>query len=388
MRLKTIQQIKNLSKKRVIVRVDFNVPMKDGQVVDDFKIVQSLPTIKYLLNKGAQVLLISHLGRPKGVKSEFSLLPVAKKLGKLLGEKIGFSYFVPERIAKEFIDKKVVLLENVRFLEGEEKNSALLAQRLAKLGNILVFDGFGVSHRHSASVTGVAKYLPTYAGLLLEKEIDGLSKIIDKPKKPLVAIIGGAKTETKIPILRKMLNKADHILIGGGIFNTYLWAKGYKIGDSLVDKKFKKEILKICQSHKVILPVDVVVGDKMGKNTQIISLQQGKYHLPAGASIFDIGPETVARFSTYIKRANTLIMNGALGYFEQPAYKHGTFAITRLFASRSKGKAFGVAGGGETVEILQKLDLCADVDLVSTGGGAMLEFLSGDTLPGIKIVNK
>ncbi len=223
--------------------------------------------------------------------------------------------------------------------------------------------------------------------MLLTEEIEGLTKIIEKPKKPLAVIIGGVKCETKIPILNNFLKKASYILVGGGIASTYFWAKGNKVGASLIDKDFKKEILQICSNTKIILPIDVVIGKKDGKGAQIINTDR-RFKIADDLAIFDIGPKTTQLFAKYIKKANTLVWNGALGYFEQAPYQHSTFAVARLFAARSKGKAFGVAGGGETVQILQKLGIMEEVDLVSTGGGAMLEFLGGEKLPGVKAVTK
>ncbi|MFA7654065.1 MAG: phosphoglycerate kinase [Candidatus Magasanikbacteria bacterium] len=410
MKIRKLTDVKNLKNKRVLVRVDFNVPIKDGIVKDIYKIEKTLPTIQYLIKKGAQVILVSHLGRPNGVDKSLSLDPIVKVLEKLLGASVILSkakdldfstMFANARSAQN--DNKIILLENIRFYPGEEKNDPKFAKQLASIADIFVLDGFAVAHRASASITGVAKYLPAYAGLLLAEEIEGLSRVLNKPKTPLIVIIGGVKCETKIPVLNNFLKKASYILVGGGIFSTYLWAKGNKIGASLVDKDFKKEILKICANKKIILPVDVVVGKKDGSGARIVNCHPERspkggvegsrffdslrsLAMTGGEAIYDVGPRTVQLFAKYIKRANTLVMNGALGYFEQSPYQHGTYAISRLFASRSKGKAFGVAGGGETVQILQKLGIIDNVDLVSTGGGAMLEFLGGKKLPGVKTV--
>ena len=389
MRFSSLKQIKNLANKRVLMRVDFNVPVKNGQVKETYKIEKSLATIKYLLDNGARVILASHLGRPKGVEKDLSLKPVAKVLEKMLGEKVAFCECFPGNRCGECDRYRVSLLENIRFYPGEEANDKNFAKQLSALADVFVLDGFAVAHRDSASVTGVAKYLPTYAGLLLSEEIIGLSRVIEHPKKPLVVMLGGVKMETKIPVLKNLLKIASQILVGGGIANTYFWAKGHQVGASLVDKDFKKEILKICSNKKIILPVDVVVGDEKGKNVRVeIVDRKHVLNLKNNEAIYDIGPRTVGLFAKYLKSANTLVTNGALGYFEQPPYHHGTFALTRLLAARSRGKAFGVAGGGETVEILQKLNLMNEMDLVSTGGGAMLEFLSGKKLPGVQVVSK
>ncbi len=402
-KVKSIQQVKNLANKNVLVRVDFNVPIKNGRVVDNYKIKKSLATIKYLTEKRAKVILISHLGRPEGVDKKLSLKPVAAELGKFLQKNVKLLDVLEKnsRVSndgtrhnfvklKMQIDKlfpsDVVILENIRFAKGESDNSDKLSKELAGLAEVFVMDGFAVAHRQAASVTGVAKYLPAYAGLLLEEEIEGLNRSLNKPKKPFVVILGGVKMETKIPVLKNLLKKANYILAGGGIFNTYLWAKGYKVGGSLVDKNFKKEALRYCAKRNVILPVDVVVGTKDGKFAKAVDVK--KLNLKKDQSIFDIGPKTIKLFSHYIKKANTLVWNGAMGYFEQHPYEYGTYSVARLVASRAKGKAFGITGGGETIEVLKKLRLMGDIDLASTGGGSMLEYLSGKKLPGIAALKK
>lgn len=391
MKINKLESVKSLKNKRVLLRVDFNVPIKNGVVADDFKIRASLPTIQYLLKKNARIIIVSHLGRPKGADNDLTLKPVAKVLEKLTDQKVQFCKMEDAPSA----DGSIMLLENIRFYPGEEKNDSVFARSLSELADIFVLDGFAVAHRDSASVSGVAKFLPAYAGLLLTREIVGLDRAVDHPKKPMVAIIGGAKTETKIPVVKNLLKKADYILIGGGIANTFWWAKGASVGDSIVDKQFKKEIIKICSNKKIILPLDVVVGSKNGKKSRVIKCRLPHHNsltcldlrLSAKEGVYDIGPGTVKLFSEYIKKAHTLVINGALGYFEQPPYQHGTYAISRLFAARSRGRAYGVAGGGETVQILQKLGIMDDVDLVSTGGGAMLEYMSGDDLPGVRAVS-
>lgn len=391
--IKTIKDIKNLKDKRILIRADFNVPIKNGKVQDNFRIKTVLPTIEYLLKQGAKVIIISHLGRPEAGKFEkqFSLLPIAKELEKLLKKKIVFVKYSKDFLKKDFLlsvqgnKPSVTLLENIRFYKGEKENDKKFAKQLSQLADYFVMEGFAVAHRDSSSVSGVAKYLPSYAGLLLEEELKGLSKVVDKPKKPLVVILGGIKCETKIPVLENLLSKSNQILVGGGIVNTYLWAKGYDVGESLVDKDFKNKILKICKNKKIILPIDLVVGDYKGKDYQILKVDKN-FKVEKGKAILSVGPLTVNLYSKYIKKANTLVLNGAIGYFEQSPYQHATYAINRLFASRSKGKAFGVAGGGETVQILKELKIDWQVDLVSTGGGAMLEYLAGKKLPGIEVL--
>lgn len=390
MSLKTLDQAGKLFGKTVFLRVDFNVPLKGKKVLDNYKIKKGLLTIKNLLEQGAKVIVVSHLGRPTRVDKKLSLKPVAEELGKFLQKKIPLLSTVDLAKTNEQIRKlgpgSVAVLENIRFLRGEVENSNKLAEDLAGLADIFVLDGFAVAHRDAASVNGIARYLPAYAGSLLEEEVKGLDAVLHKPQKPLVAILGGIKMETKIPVLKNLLQKADYILVGGGIVNTYLWAKGYKVGSSVVDKNFKKEILQYCSKKKVILPIDMVVGPADGKKAQVVTVKNLK--LKNGIGIFDVGPETIKLFSKYIKKAKTLVWNGAMGNFEQQPYKYGTHSVAHLVAAQSKRKAFGVAGGGETIQVLQKLQVLSDVDLASTGGGSMLEYLSGKKLPGIEALKK
>ncbi len=385
MKFRTLKQIKNLKDKRVLVRVDFNVPVKEGKIKDDSRIVASVPTIKYLLKNGAKVILVSHLGRPEGIEKKLSLKIVTERLSELIKKEVCFFNL------NEFINltklPKLTLLENIRFYSEEEKNDKKFAKQLASLVDIFVLDGFAVAHRDAASVSGVAKYLPSYAGLLLESEVENLSQLMTKPKKPYIAVLGGAKIETKLPVLKTVLKRADFVLLGGGLVNTCLWAKGYSVGKSLIDKDFKKEALKLWKSKKIIFPVDVIVGDIKGKKYRVVSLDK-KNNIKSTEAIFDIGPETIRLYAKYIKSAKTLVWNGAVGYFEQKPYDIGTMSVARLVASRSKGKAFGVIGGGETIQTMEMIDMIEDVDFVSTGGGAMLEFLSGKKLPGLKHLTK
>lgn len=390
MKIKSIRSIKNFFGRTVLLRTDFNVPLCGSRVADNYKIEKSLPTIEFLLDRGAKVIILSHLGRPKGVDKKLSLKPVAKELKKLLAREVLFISFGDKKQTEKISKMQkgdVCVLDNVRFNPEEDKGDLKLAKDLAGLGDIYVLDGFAVAHRDAPSVTGLAKFLPTYAGLLVETEVIGLNKVINKPKKPMIVVLGGAKMETKIPMINSLLKNTNNILVGGGIVNTYLWAQGHKIGDSLIDKEYKKEAIKYCRNKKVILPVDVVVGTPDGKAARVVSLNK-KLNLKKGEAIFDVGPETVELFAKYIKKASTLVWNGALGYFEQHPYEFGTRAVARLFAARSRGRAFGVCGGGETVELLRDLKLIDDIDLVSTGGGAMLEYLSGKKLPGVKLITK
>ncbi len=388
MSIKNLEQAGKLFGKNALVRVDFNVPLKGNKVSDNYKIKKSLTTIKFLVEKGARVILVSHLGRPEGVNKKLSLKPVAAELGKFLQKNIPLLDSADLLKVKAKIDKllpgAVVLLENIRFIKGETENSEKVSKDLANLADIFVLDGFAVAHRSASSVSGVAKYLPAYAGLLLQEEIEGLDQVIKKPKKPLVVVLGGIKMETKIPVLKNLLPKANYILVGGGIVNTYLWAKGYKIGSSIINKNFKKEILRYCSNKKVILPIDVIVGQPNGKMAKVVDIKN--LNLKKGTFIFDIGPKTIRLFAGYIKKSKTVVWNGAMGNFEQHPYEYGTHSIAHLVASVSKRKAFGVAGGGETVEVLKKLNVLSDIDLASTGGGSMLEYLGGNKLPGLEVL--
>src|SRR3989339_891592 len=289
---------------------------------------------------------------------------------------------------KKMKNGEIVMLENIRFFPDEAENENNFGKTLASIADIFVLDGFAVAHRDSGSVTGVAKHLPSYAGLLLEKEVVGVSKVLQQPKNPFVLVLGGAKMETKIPVIKNLLPKCDYLLAGGGIVNTYLKVLGYGVGDSLVDMDFKKESLIYGKKKKVIMPVDVVVGTIDGKKYRVVELQKKSHQIcKKGEAILDCGPKTIQLYAKYIKQAQTLVWNGARGYFEQKPYDVGTLSIARLVASRSKGKAYGVIGGGETLQSMEMVKMTEYVDLVSTGGGAMLEFLSGNMLPGVTAVS-
>ena len=381
--------------------------------MDNYKIKKSLATIKFLIEKRAKVILVSLLGRPalpyggqggpNGLDKKLSLKPVAIELGKFLQKTVSLldvTNLAKHKIKLEsLLPGAVVMLENIRFLAGEEANSEKLSKELAGLADIFVLDGFAVAHRKSASVCGVVKYLPAYAGLLLEAEIAGLNRALKSPRKPLVVVLGGAKIETKMPVLKNLLKTASYVLLGGGLVNTYLWAKGKKVGVSLINKNFKKDALRFCGKSKVILPVDVIVGAPDGRFAKAVDVNDLNIPPPRrGAAseaakninlgIFDIGPKTIKLFARYIKKSQTLVWNGAVGFFEQHPYEYGTYSMARLMAARSRGKAFGIAGGGETIEVLKKLRLLDDVDLASTGGGSMLEYLSGNKLPGMQSLMK
>ncbi len=386
MNIKSIKDRKNLLGKKILLRVDFNIPVESGKIIDDFKIQRHLLTIKYLIKNNCKIIIISHYKRPKNKDKKYSLEPIAEYLSKLLKQKINFiencvGFEVGTAVSK-MNNKDILLLENLRFEAGEEKNSKIFAKHLAKLADIYVNDAFAVSHRHHASVCAIKNYLPSFAGLVLENEIDHLNKI-KHPKKPLIVVLGGVKLTTKIPLIKKMQKKAYKILIGGALANNFLSAYNFEIGKSISDKKSIKIAKKIIknENNNIIFPVDVIIGSKSDKWRPIAKTlkQVGKKDY-----IFDIGPNTIRLYAKYIRKANTIIWNGPLGMFEDSHYKHGTMAIGQLIASRSKGKAFGVAGGGETVEALKKSKMIKYMDWVSTGGGAMVSYLSGAKMPGLK----
>lgn len=406
MKLKTLKQLKNLSGKRVMVRVDFNVQIKKGKVVDDSRLHASVETIQFLQKQKAKVLLVTHIGRPEGFDKELSVKPVAKRLGEILKKEVSLIEIDKkltrnlEEIEGNYFDAvvnytnkmkngQIVMLENIRFFEGERNNDIGFSKALASLCDMFVLDGFAVAHRASPSVVGIAQFVKSCAGFLLEREVFGLTKVLAKPRSPFVSILGGAKMETKVPVMKKLLPLCDYMLVSGGIYNTYLKALGYGVGDSIMDSNFEKEARAYGKKKKVILPIDVVVGTSDGKNYRLVKVEKKPHEIcKKGEAIYDMGPATIQLFAQYIKKAKTLLWNGALGYFEQKPYHTGTFAMARLVASQSKGKAYGVIGGGETVQTMEMVGMTEYVDLVSTGGGAMLEFLSGKELPGVSAVSR
>ncbi len=397
MKLRSITQVKDLAGKRVLVRVDYNVPIVKGKIGETFRIRASLETINFLLEKKACVLLIAHIGRPGGkVVKELQIDPVAKELERMLKKNVQIirskDWSDLKKIEKEVSKIKqetVAIFDNIRFAEGEENNKEYFSKELASLGDIFVLDGFGVAHRSSPSVTGIAGYIPSYAGLLLEKEVEGLTRVIEAGKKNSVLIIGGAKIETKLPVITHLKNKVEVVLVGGGIVNTYLKAEGFGVGASLVDEELMSEAKKLRNIRSIEWPVDVVVGKKDGSGARVVELSKKPSKIcEDDEAIFDIGPATIQLYAEDIKLSQSIIWNGATGYFEQKPYDVGTLSIARLVASRSKGEAFGVIGGGETIQAMNQTGMEEFVDLVSTGGGAMLEFLAGNVLPGVEIVTK
>jgi phosphoglycerate kinase len=371
--------------KKVLVRVDYNVPIKDGQVGDDTRIQAAMPTLKYLIENEAAVILCSHLGRPKGKPDpKYSLRPVADHLSDLLGETIAFAEDCigpeAEQAAKMLKPGKVLLLENTRFHPEEEKNDPEMAKKLAALADIYVNDAFGSAHRAHASTEGVAKELPGVAGFLLEKEIRYLGEAIANPKRPFIAILGGAKVSDKIGVIRNLLDKADQVLIGGGMANTFFKAQGYPIGSSLVEDEAldtARELLEM-GDNRLRLPVDVVIAEQFENEAKRLTMPMGP--VPDGWRILDIGPETVDIFSRAIEGAGTVVWNGPMGVFEFENFAEGTFKLARAVAD---SRADSIIGGGDSVAAVQQSGLADKITHISTGGGASLEMLEGLTLPGV-----
>lgn len=402
MHINSIRKAKKIRGKAVFLRLDLNVPVKKNKVLDDFKIAAALPTIRFLLRYDCKIIMSSHL-EPVGGEKNASLVGVAKRLSEMLGKKVKFiDDCIGEKAEKE-ADKlapgELLLLENLRMHKGEKANDPEYAKKLARLVNkaagskakkiihkltgkepgIYVNDSFGVDHRNHASLSAIKKFLPSYAGLLVEKEIENLEKVI-RPEHPAVAIIGGAKISTKIALIKNLLPKYDAILIGGAMANNFFAGHGLEVGKSLVSPE-DIALAKKLKDKKIILPVDVVVstGKEKGKirHCKIDQVKKNEY-------IFDIGPETIKLYAKHIKGAKTLVWNGPMGKFENKHFSQGTLSVARLIGSRSSGAAFGVAGGGETMDALKQSQMLSYLDWASTGGGAMLSYLGGEKMPGLE----
>ncbi len=375
--------------KKVLVRVDFNVPIKEGKIKDDTRITSALPTINYLLDHGAAVILMSHLGRPKGQPNmEYSMKPVADYLAKLITAPVKFAEDCRGEAAKQasaaLKPGEVLVLENTRFYAEEEKNNPQMSKDLASLADLYVNDAFGSAHRAHASTYGVAELLPSAAGFLMEKEIKYLGDAIADPVRPFVAILGGAKVSDKIGVIENLLKKADKILIGGGMANTFFKALGYELADSLVEDDVldtAKTLLEKSEG-KLVLPVDMVLGDAFDAEAKMETLPVG--NVPAGWRILDIGPKTVEVFGEEIAKAGTIVWNGPMGVFEFPRFAAGTFAVAHKVAD---SKAVSIIGGGDSVSAINQSGLSDKITHISTGGGASLEMLEGIELPGLAILS-
>ncbi|TMB82452.1 MAG: phosphoglycerate kinase [Chloroflexi bacterium] len=391
MNKKTIRDIQ-VAGKRVLVRVDFNVPLDaELHITDDTRIKAAIPTIQYLLDQGAAVILMSHLGRPKGqLVDSMRLTPVAKRLSELLGRPVQMAADCVgpevEALAKALQPGQVLLLENLRFHKEEEKNDLDFARQLASLGEIYVNDAFGTAHRAHASTEGVTHYLPGVAGFLMEKEINFLGSALENPRRPFAAIIGGAKVSDKIAVLERLINMVDVLLIGGGMANTFLKAQGYEIGDSLFEEG-KVDIARdlLTKAHqrdlKLLLPTDVVIADRFAADatSKVVAIDQ----VSRGWRIMDIGPETITAFSRALQGAQTIVWNGSLGVAEMPAFARGTVALIEILAERTKDGATTIIGGGDSAAVVDQVGAADQMTHVSTGGGASLELLEGRVLPGV-----
>jgi len=392
MKKKSVKDV-DVSGKRVLVRVDFNVPMENGRITDDTRIKASLPTIEYLIQQGARLILVSHLGRPKGkVNEELRLAPVAERLSELLGRPVRA---LPEAVGpaveeacRNLAPGDVVLLENIRFYPGEEANDPEFSRQLAALADLYVNDAFGTAHRAHASTAGVASYLPAVAGFLMQKELDVLGGALNDPERPFTAIIGGAKIKDKIGVIENLLDKVDQLLLGGGLANTFLRAKGYELGASLfeADKVPEAERLMALAAQKGVrleIPRDVVAADRLSSHaeTRIVPVDA----IPEGWMALDIGTETARLYGDIIRSSRLVVWNGPMGVFEMKPFAEGTFAVARAMAETS---ATTIIGGGDSAAAIEKAGVADAITHISTGGGASLEFMEGKTLPGVAVLEE
>lgn len=391
---KTVRDIE-VRGKRVLVRCDFNVPMQDGKITDDIRITSALPTIQYLLDHGAKVILMSHMGRPKGeAKMEYTLKPVADRLAELLDRDVIF-ISVPEVVNQQIVETanglqegQVMLLENVRFRKEETKNEAVFSKELAQLGEIFVNDAFGTAHRAHCSTAGVADYLPAVSGFLIEKEVKFLGDALENPQRPFVAIMGGAKVGDKIPVIENLLKKVDTLIIGGGMSYTFFKSMGLEIGTSILDEESVElagELMKKAESAgvRMLLPIDVVCAKEFDNNSEKIVCD--RENIPADRMGMDIGPKTAQLIREELLQAKTVVWNGPMGVFEMPNFAEGTKQVAESLA---ESDAVSIIGGGDSAAAVQQFGYGDKMTHISTGGGASLEFLEGKVLPGIAVLEE
>ena len=382
------------SGQRVFVRVDYNVPLEDGKITDDQRIRATLPTIRLLLSQGARVVLASHLGRPDGkVQDSLRLRPVAERLSQLLGRPVPVTGDAlgqgTEDAVRRLRPGELLLLENLRFHAAEEKNDPAFAKALAAYADVYVNDAFGTAHRAHASTVGIAKLLPAYAGLLMEREIAMLSQVLEHPARPFAAVLGGAKVSDKIKVIDNLLTKVQILVLGGGMANTFLLAQGRSVGKSLAEPDRAEDARRILasaaeQGVEVILPVDVIVAKEVTRGSEYKTLSAEK--IPASWHIVDVGKQTIARMTEALAPARTVFWNGPLGVFEIPSFAAGTKAMARLLAEKAEAGATVVVGGGDSAAAVQQLGLADKMTHISTGGGASLEYLEGRELPGVTVL--
>ncbi len=399
--MKFVKNIKNLKDKKVLLRLDLNEPIKNqGEILDDFRLKKSLETINYLISRKAKIIIISHLGEPQKTKKvrvnkkKYSLKKIALRLEKLLSQKVEFvDDCIGRKVERKIAKMKkceIIMLENLRFHNEENKNDRNFAKKLAKLADIYVNDAFGTSHRNQASVSAIKNYLPSYTGFLIKNELLHLNKVLKKTKG-LIILFGGAKIKTKLPLIKKFIKKADYILIGGVLINYFLKSLNLSSGKYKVNKKELSEIDEIRKyttytsnnkNKKILLPIDLVISRKISKaeNVKVVPVDK----LPLNSYQLDIGPETIKLFAEKIRQAKYIIWNGPLGNYEIKTFSHGSYALARLIANRSSGKAYGLVGGGETIDVLRNIKMESYIDWISTGGGAMLAYLAGEKMPGLE----
>ncbi len=400
--MRYIRENTKLQGKTVLLRADLDAPFQDGKILNDHRIQMALPTINYLHERGAKVMIISKLGRPKGWDQKQSLLPVAERLADLLKRKLVIAdkrfpeyeahhviFFRGDLCKQENIDllknapqKDIIILENIRFYSEEENLGQDFAKKLASIGDVYVNDAFAMAHRNETSVSLLPKFLPAYAGLNLEQEIKAMNYILKKDEHPFILIMGGIKISDKIGTIKNLAKSADHILVGGGIANLFFSAKDLKIGKSLSEKdqlNLAEDLLRNYK-QKIVMPIDIVVAQQDYSAIRVCKPGEVK----DDESIYDIGPQTIGEFSSYIKSAKKMVWNGPLGFYENKPFSHGTISIAQLFASKCQNSCYGLVGGGDTVSAVYKAGVADQVDFVSTGGSAMLDYLAGESLPGIK----